>query len=247
MIPPKQVTAKLSEKTQYTDKFFGFEFELTHPHVMTFEAGQYVSIQVAPTGERRSYSICSTPAIDHSFELLVDISPNGLGANFLKNLKIGDEVNVLGPLGHFTLSQSGESAIALVATGSGIAPLRSMILDLLQNKGDTRQITLYWGLRYAADMFWLEDLEDLAEKFSNFHFYPTLSQPAPEWTLSSGRVTDLLQVHKFTPKTGFYLCGNAPMMKDATNLLLAKGVESSYIHQESFVAPTVAATTAASK
>lgn len=234
MIPPQKFTARLEEVTPHTDKFIQYAFELESPHTMVFQAGQYVSLKVAETGERRSYSICSTPAIDHGFELLVDISPQGLGSKFLQNLAIGASVEVLAPLGHFVISDQGEKAIVMVATGSGITPFYSMISDLLQNKKDQRSITLYWGLRYVTDLFWTEELENLAEVFHNFHFYPTLTQPVPEWTLSTGRVTNLLEVHNFEPQTGFYLCGNQSMIDDCQKLLLAKDVASSYIHHESF-------------
>ncbi len=143
-------------------------------------------------------------------------------------------MEVLGPLGHFTISDQDEKAIVLVATGSGIAPFYSMIADLLRNKKDQRSITLYWGLRYVTDLFWTEEFENLSEVFGNFHFYPTLTQPVPEWTLSTGRVTNLLDVHSFIPQTGFYLCGNQNMINDCQKLLLAKGTPSNYIHQESF-------------
>ena len=236
-MPPTTFTARLEEKTVHNDRFIQLAFELVEPHRFPFFAGQYVSIQVSEQGERRAYSICSSPGIDHGFELLIDTRPAGLGSTYLASLQFGDEIKGIGPIGQFTIAESNsipESQIVLIATGSGIAPFRSMILDLLQEKKDQRPLSLYWGMRYAHEFFWLQDFEILVDAFQNFNFYPILSQPSPEWTLSTGHVTDLPTAHNFPPQTGFYLCGSQQMVKDNIAVLFAKGVDSQFIHHEKF-------------
>lgn len=239
-MPPKQFSARLEEKTIHNERYAQLAFELIEPHRLEFLPGQYVSIQVTERGDRRSYSICSNPEIDHGFELLVDVQPGGLGSSYLNSLEIGSTISGLAPLGQFVLAedtpaaQSAEAALAFIATGSGIAPLNSMILNLLQTRHDQRPITLYWGMRHAEHLFWLQEYQILADSFSNFSFYPVLSQPAPEWTLSSGHVTDLLAAHQFQPTTGFYLCGNKKMIEACSQTLLAKSITPEYIHHEKF-------------
>lgn len=234
MTPPQQLTARFEEKVIFNDRFIEFSFELDHPHRMSFEAGQYVSIKVADSGERRSYSISSSPATDHGFQILVDISPGGLGSQFLNNLNFGDQIELLGPMGQFSIAQNDEQQLVLIATGSGVTPFKSMLADLLENKAEAREITLYWGMRYVAELFWENDIQDWVETHPNFHFYPTISRPVPEWNLSTGHVTDLIFAHQFPAKTGFYLCGNREMIDAVQKVLLEKGVESQYIHHEKF-------------
>lgn len=235
VMPPQRFTARLEDRIVHNDKFVQYTFELVSPHLIQFAAGQYVSMKVSERGERRSYSICSPPGVQHSFELLVDISPQGIGSLYIESLKLGDEVDVLAPMGVFTLASSGvEQSLAFVATGSGITPFRSMILHLLQEQLDTRPITLYWGLRYAQDLFWQNDFQDLAEAFPNFKFHPVLSKAADEWPLCRGRVTDCLAVHGVPPNTGFYICGNEHMVKDTIQLLQQGGVSETFIHHEKF-------------
>jgi len=232
--PPTPFTARFEEKIIHNSKYVEYHFEMENPHRFEFLAGQYVSLKIADTGERRSYSICSAPSIDHGFELLVDISPAGKGAQFLESLEFGQRVEGLGPLGHFVLSEQSESAIVLVGTGSGIAPLKSMLLELQEKRPNELPITLYWGMRYAEDLFWLEDFQDIVESSSTFSFYPVISQPVPEWTLSTGRVTDLLAIHTHPPDAGYYLCGSKEITESLQDFLLAKSVESQYIHHEKF-------------
>lgn len=235
MIKPQQFTAKLEEKIELSAEFTHYTFELAEPHRLQFEAGQYVSLKVSDKGERRSYSIIHDPSIQHGFELLVDHTPQGVGTQFLQSLSFGDEVTGLGPLGQFTVADmDAEQGSIFVATGSGIAPLKSMIVDLLINKQDTRPVKLYWGMRHATDLFWLDDFADLEKYHKHFSFIPTLSQAPAEWTLSRGRVTDILRVVDILPDVGYYLCGSTEMVHEVSDLLEKRGVSLQYIHHEKF-------------
>lgn len=234
-IVPQQLTARLIDTVVLNEKFTMLRFELIQPHNFSFISGQYLSIKVNERGERRSYSITSTPDNAHGFELLADVTPQGLGSQFLQQLKIGDTVSCLGPLGRFTLDTSGaEKALQFIATGSGIAPFYSMLFDLLQNQHDARKITLYWGLRYATDLCLQDNLQELAQAFPNFHFHPVLSQAVQEWPLCRGRVMDCLSVHERPEQAGYYLCGNHQMVIDMQSLLQSWGIEPSRIHSEKF-------------
>lgn len=234
MQTPTQFSAKLEEKIEHNARYIQYQFELIQPHELSFQAGQYVSLKVSDQGDRRSYSFCSSPGLTHGFELLVDVSPAGLGSQYLQSLQFGDTVSGLAPLGHFTIANIPEQSLVFVATGSGIGPLYSMITDLIQEKQDPRPITLYWGIRHPHEFFWLSDFQDMVEAVERFSFYPVVSQPVEEWTLSTGRVTDLLQVHQFPAETGFYLCGSDRMIADVKQLLIDKQISEQHIHHERF-------------
>lgn len=235
MASPQPYTARLEDKIIHNEKFVQLIFELEAPHLMDFEAGQYVSIQVDPAGTRRSYSICSSPANNHGFELLIDLEPHGPGTTFLNNLKFGDEISLLGPMGKFLVqAEPAEPELVFIATGCGVTPFRSMILDLLQTKKEIRPITLFWGLRFTHQLFWQDQMSELQDGFSNFKFHPVISRPSPEWNLCSGRVTDCLSVHEMSQTAGYYLCGNQQMIADATEVLTKVGVKPEQIHYEKF-------------
>lgn len=235
MNPPKQYRAKLEDKQQLNERFVQYYFELVEPNELVFSAGQYVSLKVSEKGERRSYSICSSPAVSHGFELLIDHQPAGVGCTYLENLQFGQEIELLAPLGIFTIvPDEAETSLALVATGSGIAPFRSMLLERLQVVKDTRPITLYWGMRHANTLFWEDEFEELAQSFPNFSFHPVLSQAEQAWPLCRGRVTDCLNIHEQAAGAGYYLCGSTKMITDVSQTVLAKGVTEQRIHHEKF-------------
>jgi ferredoxin-NADP reductase len=237
-LPPIKGTAVLEDKVVLNDAFTHFMFEMRSPYALPFLSGQYVSIKVSEKGERRAYSICSSPAIDHGFELLVDLSPNGVGANFLKNLTFGQEVEVMGPLGRFVLAQEDyakqEPNLVFVATGSGVAPFYSMIQDLLQVKKDTRPIILYWGMRHDHQLFWTLEFQKLAQDFPNFSFHPVISRPSESWSLCQGRVTDCMNTHGILNPAGYYLCGNRAMIEEMSEMLQNAGISQDRIHHEKF-------------
>jgi NAD(P)H-flavin reductase len=235
MISPQKHTARLEEKIQHNDRFTQFSFELIEPHRLEFQAGQYISIQVSDKGERRSYSICSTPDNHHQFDLLIDYLPQGLGVKFFQGLEFGAELEALAPMGQFIVPEElSAEHLVFVATGSGIATFKSIIEDQLRNKQDQRQITLHWGMRHAEDLFWLEEWQELDEAFSNFHFHPVLSKSTEGWTLCRGRVTDCLSIHKQPKNAAYFLCGGQAMIQDVTALLIKQGIDQKLILTEKF-------------
>lgn len=243
-VPPRiqSFQARLSEKQIYNDIFTLFHFELIVPPRLEFQAGQYILLSVPTTPQKKSYSIASVPAVDHSIELLIDLRPQGDGTKYLGSLQEGDTIEFMAPVGMFTVPSpdspagQGEEELYFVATGSGIAPYRSMIEDLLVNREDQRPITLLWGLRHAEHQFWYDDFSVLAEQHQNFEFRPMLSQPPEDWPLDRGRVTDVLLAHEFKDiaKIGFFLCGSSAMIEDARKILEDRGADPLHIHREKF-------------
>jgi ferredoxin-NADP reductase len=237
-MPVQKCIAALSDRQQLTEKFQHLYFEMKEPNVLAFEAGQYVSIGFPDSPLRRSYSIASSPVNTHGFELLIDTTPQGIGTKYLTGLAPGAEISCLAPMGVFVLAKDEQAAkeksLVFVATGSGVAPLRSMILWLLQTQNDQRQIWLYWGLRYEQDMFWEDEFQEMSQLFPNFHFHITLSRAGQEWPLCRGRVTDCLSIHQLPPDAGYYLCGNKPMIEEVSALLAQKGIPKEFVHHEKF-------------
>ncbi len=234
-----QGKAKLSDRIQLNEKYIHMFFEMTEPNELPFEAGQYVSVGIPNIGNRRPYSIASEPEKTHGFELLIDLTPQGIGTKYLQGLQPGEEMAILAPMGVFTLAKEEqaqkEKSLMFIATGSGIAPMRSMILDLLHRQQDKREIWLYWGMRYEYDLFWADDFHQLEQAFPNFHFHLTLSQAGDEWPLCRGRVTDCLRIHELPAEAGYYLCGNAKMIEEVSNLLITeKQIPEAFVHHEKF-------------
>jgi Na+-transporting NADH:ubiquinone oxidoreductase subunit F len=196
-----------------TAKIFETVLELVDPPTFSFKAGQFVTV---PVGDKvlRSYSIASTPRDTKSLLLIVDISPDGPGSRFFAQLREGDAVAFQGPYGAFCVKEDTDQDLLLVATGTGIAPIRGMIVDLIFH----------------------EELLDLAAKHPNLTYYPTLSQPQNgEWDGMKGRVTAHLPhyVSQTNGKSAF-LCGSKGMLKDVREILMGLGMDRKKIKQEQF-------------
>ena len=241
----EKLSAKLVEKRQLTNSFWWFELEFAKK--FKFEAGQYVSVKVDEKGNRRAYSI-ATPPGDKRVGLLVDVSPGGIGSKFFEKLVVGEEIGVLGPLGRFVVEKTnhtpgvrrrrnttpGERSWVFVGTGSGIAPLKAMIEDLLPNKVNDRSCKLVWGMRYEKDVFWQDDFKALEKKYKNFKFDLVLSKGSESWQGRKGHVTDVLGEMENLKRIEFYLCGSSQMVEDCQKVLIDKVVDEKRIYFEKY-------------
>jgi NAD(P)H-flavin reductase len=237
---PQKFATKVIEKYLLTEngKYLLIKLELLEQNnTLVFAAGQYVSVKVGENGERRSYSIASTPDIDHAVTLVVEIVPGGKGSQFLQNVSIGENVEILAPLGKFVVGE-GEDKLLFVATGSGLVPIYTMINDLLINKHESRQIRLHWGMRSEEDLFWFDNLGRLAESHENFVFDVVLSRPNEPWELCRGHVQDCLRrdLGKGELAVGWeaYVCGNQQMVMDVSNTLIELGMPKEKVRYEQF-------------
>ena len=236
-----KLEARLSDKyyINESERFLLLKFELVEPNEIVFEAGQYVSIKINELGERRSYSIASTPDNTHGFYLLVEIVPDGKGSEYLSSLALGEEVEVLGPLGKFVVVSSQEANVKrlFVATGSGIVPIWSMINDQLINKKSLAPIRLHWGMKREEDLFWMDNLERLSEAHPNFVYDIVLSKASDSWDLCTGHVQDCLMRDfpngELSNWEG-YVCGSQEIVKDVCAKLEELKMKKEYIYHEKF-------------
>jgi NAD(P)H-flavin reductase len=114
--------------------------------------------------------------------------------------------------------------LLFVATGTGIAPFRSMLLSQLE-RGTGQPLTLFWGLRYNRDLYYQQELAEWAARYPKFSFVTTLSQPDQDWRGRKGRVTSLVQERVTSVgNLAVYLCGNGDMIKEVTELIQGKGL-----------------------
>lgn len=204
------------------------ELVLREPSRLSFKAGQFISFEVLKAGLSqpvvRPYSIASPPSTDDRVTLVFNAVQGGPGSQYLYGLRTGDAVRFTGPAGSFYLREDSSRHMLCVATGTGIAPLRSMIASELERQSP-QPVTLFWGLRHERDLYYRDELEALACRFPRFSSVTCLSQPGADWTGAKGRVTDLVRDRVTSVRDlSVYLCGNGAMIKEVTALLQAKGL-----------------------
>jgi acetyl coenzyme A synthetase (ADP forming)-like protein len=229
---PRFHVAKALECKTLAGKFHNFIFETETP--IAYKPGQYISVKVAEA-RINSYSIASNEG-ENKFSLLIDTSPGGPGSKYFDNLNEGDKISFLGPFGTFTYKPDDSiKHLLFLGTGSGCAPLRCMIDDLLKVKHVQIPITLYLGLRYQTDIFWQEYFKKLSEEFPNFHFVLVISKPDANCQEKTGHITDLIG-QDFPDTSGFaaYLCGNKLMIEETTGILVSRGMAKEKVYTEKF-------------
>lgn len=229
-IKPSLRTAIVESLTQVTPKVYVARLGVTRPP-WQFTAGQYGSF-IIDTKTRRNFSFASPPN-GTTIEICADITPMGPGSLWLMNLKKGDEVQFLGPLGHFTVDMETTDTPVFIATGTGIAPIRAMTRDFL-TKNSSRNVVLYFGLRYEEDIFWDSEFKALSSKHPSFSYTVTLSQPGSSWKGEKGRVTDYIFANDHYQNCDFYVCGGRDMIRNITDRLLASNIDEVNIKTELF-------------
>ncbi|BDQ04897.1 MAG: hypothetical protein KatS3mg084_0415 [Candidatus Dojkabacteria bacterium] len=201
-----------------------------------FQAGQYFSFKIADK-VNRSYSVASPPN-RQTIEFLVEIIEGGLGSTFIDNLRVGDKFDAIGPLGFFTLEKTGaledDNPIIFVATGSGISPIRSMLYDLLENKKTSREIYLYFGLRYDERAYFFEEFGNLVSIYPNLKFYPVISRPSAKWNGFVGYCQDVIRQRPLIHNARIYVCGSNKNVESIINNLVSFGYDKNKIFHEKF-------------
>lgn len=229
------LTAEVSRIDDLTSDVRVLTLRLTDPPALHFQAGQFVSFEIDRPGERfpltRVYSVASPPGRDTEIELLFNLVPGGPGSTYLFGLRQGDVVQFKGPAGTFVLHEPSDRDLLFVATGTGIAPLRSMIHAAVATPD--RRIRLIWGMRSEQDRYYQEEFAALARAHPHFSWVVTLSRPSAGWDGRRGYVQEIVREEVTSvDRLAVYVCGGSAMIKDVVALVRSVGVCP--IHREQY-------------
>ncbi len=223
----------LSEFTKH------IELEVNGVSRFGFVPGQWLSVKATtPDGEAmtRPYSIASPPSDDGHFAFCLNRVQDGFMSNYLCRLDEGAKIAFQGPFGDFILRPPLRDTV-FVATGTGIAPFRSMLHWLLAEIDRHRghQFWLLFGARREQDIYYREEFEQLAAEHANFHFLPTLSRAEVEWKGLRGYVQEHLpEIVGTRTDMHAYICGLDKMVKANRELLKSLGWDRTSIRYEKY-------------
>lgn len=239
-IPPallnvKPFWSKVVEIEDLTHDIKRIKFEMTEE--FPFKPGQYLQIEVPGIETTRAYSIASDSKDLYHPEVIIRLVPGGVATKFVhKAMEVGDKIKITGPFGDFFLQEHSTRPIIMIAGGSGMAPIRSIIYKLM-DQGFPRKATYFFGARTKKDLYYTEYFLDIAKKFPNFKYVPALSTPLPEdnWDLDIGLITDVVKRHT-DDLSGHeaYLCGSPGMIDACIKVLKEKGMPEEYIYFDKF-------------
>src|SRR5262249_38891772 len=155
----------------------------------------------------------ASPSNGPTFDLCLNRVIEGKFSPYLFDLQPGAQVQMSGPYGGFIFRQPVGDSI-LVATGTGIAPFRAMLQEQLARDRE-HQYTLIFGVRYEHTLLYREEFEELARRYANFRFWPTLSRPGPDWPGRSGHVQEhLFEAIGERRDLNVFICGLKAMVND---------------------------------
>ncbi len=207
---------------------------------LDYRAGQYLNLEfdAAGTPQRRAYSLSSTPGLDRHLSITVKRIEGGVvSTRLVQQLAAGDRVRALGSNGRFVLA-AGARQLVMLAGGSGITPIFSLIKQALHFERNNR-ITLIYCNRDRQSVIFADKLEQLVERHpGRLEVINLFSQPGDGSTgvrLNRDNAMALLGPLQ-SETTHFYLCGPGGLMQEARAALEALGVPAAQVHWEQFVA-----------
>ena len=201
---------------------------------LQYLAGQYIDL-IHPDFEPRAFSIANAPSNSSLIELHVRLVDGGKFTNFVFNeLEEKSLLKIEGPKGDFFFREDSKKPVILVAGGTGLGPIKSIIEHAIATNLK-RKIYLYWGVRDEVDLY--TDLPmQWASEYEHIEFVPVLSEPNDSWAGRTGYVHQSV-LEDFEDLTGYevYACGPPEMVKSAANTFVEQGMIKDNFFSDAFV------------
>jgi len=212
------------------------EMSLTLPanERLAFRAGQYIEF-ILRDRSRRAFSIANSPSNDETIELHLRYIKGGTFTEHVFNeMKEKAILRFEGPFGSFQISESSNRPLILIAGGTGFAPIKAMVEQLIE-EGDTRPIQFYWGARAKVDLYRNDLPEKWAFQHEHINYVPVLSEPDDNWQGRTGFVHAAV-VEDFAGLSGFdvYMAGPPPMVDAAKKSFSKLGLPKDCLFSDSF-------------
>jgi propane monooxygenase reductase component len=228
--PPRTVKTRVESVEPLTSDIRRLHLTVLDDEPFEFKPGQYVDIRIPGDEEHhRSFSMANTDA--GQLEFMIKLYPGGRFSGLLADgtVKPGDELDVTGPYGVFTLRASSPRRLLFIGGGAGMAPILSLLRSLSET-GNEREATYYYGARTEADLFHLSELDALPGTF-----VAALSEESNGWSGETGLITDVVdRLEGDITEVDAYVCGPPPMVEAAIALLERRGVPEAHIYFDKF-------------
>jgi CDP-4-dehydro-6-deoxyglucose reductase len=200
---------------------------------LNYLPGQYLDV-IGEGGLRRSYSIANAKRDDGKLELQIrEVERGAMSRYWFGSAKPNDLLRLEGPLGTFCLREKDADTLIFLATGTGIAPVKAMLEQLLSNPElvTGKKILVYWGGRTTADIYWTPQLGEL-----NATFVPVLSRANATWQGRTGYIqAALLADGVDLTRAVVYACGSEDMIQSARDALTVAGLPVKHFYSDAFV------------
>lgn len=236
----KEFDTVIEKIIDFTHDIKGIRFKLPEGETIRFKAGQFANLFSEPYDDvkeatSRAYSISSAPSDNRAIELVIRYVPNGMVTTYVfKHLKEGSKVKLIGPFGEFFLRDT-DREIVCIAGGSGLAPIRSIILDMIDRGISNRKATFFFGAVSQKDLYYVEEFKAIEKAHPWFRFVPALSKDTSEHPFENGLITDVVaRNYNSLANMEAYLCGSPGMIDACEKVLTSKGMPKTQIFYDKF-------------
>lgn len=233
----KRFVAKVFRNTRSAPDVSILHLRLPAGQRAKFSAGQYLQVTL-PDGSKRSYSMANPPHESDALQLHIRHVAGGQFTQIVPHLAPGDTLEVELPYGHFELNEASEAPMLCVAGGTGFAPVKSLLDDLVRKKSQ-RRVTLVWGSRDLAGIYLPEAVQRWRKALPGMHFIMAIEDPVQAEAAGAfqGRADAAVKAN-FQTLAGYqaYCCGAPPMVAAVRAACTqALGLESSQFFSDVFV------------
>jgi CDP-4-dehydro-6-deoxyglucose reductase len=234
-LPSMRLNAVVQSVEPFSPLVTHLTLEIPEATSLTYRPGQYMNL-IMPDGSTRSFSMASKPRDNRLDFHIRRIEGGSFTEKHLPGIQPGDRLDVEIPLGSFCFQAQDYRPLLMVATGTGLAPIKA-ILESLMDATDCPPVRLYWGTRTAADLYLHSEIPTWAERFGDFVYVPVLSRAEARWTGSRGYVQTAVTADiKDLSEYAIYLCGSPEMISSAKQAFLLHRASVEHIYSEAFVA-----------
>lgn len=212
------------------------ELSLPPNEALRFRAGQYVDFLLR-NGKRRSFSMANPPSRGNQLEFHIRKVPGGhFTTQVFEAMQEKDMLRLQGPFGTFFLREDSDRPAILIAGGTGLAPMKSIIEQVMEGDCD-RPLHLYWGVRAEEDLYLEDDVNAWAGQLECLQYTPVLSEPqdSDDWQGATGWVHEAV-VSDYPDLSSYdvYASGPPPMISAIQKLFPHHGLEEGRLYFDSF-------------
>ena len=233
----RMLPARVLEKTLLADNVVRLRLRLPAGQRLQFLAGQYIDVLLSG-GKRRAFSIASCPSLECEIELHIrHVEGGDFTGHVFNELKERDILRLEGPQGNFFVrNDQPERPMIMMGGGTGFAPLKSMVENLLE-QGDLRPVHLFWGARTAQELYLDELPEKWAREHAHIHYKKAISEPGDDHDKSdfAGLVHEaVIANHEDLSDFDVYMSGPPAMIEAAKRTFSEHGVLENRLFYDSF-------------
>lgn len=239
-VPVTEFAATIAAKEKLTDDMWRLVVDLESDQSLTFYAGQYMDITLPEHGITRSFSMANAPSEGRQLEFIIKSYPDGkFSGKLADDVNVGDPLTLVGPYGTCVRHEDETETMYLVGGGSGMAPLLSILRDLVES-GEQRAVRFFYGARTQADLFYGDLIAELGSQLDDFAYVPALSDADDDgdWTGDKGFIHDVLDQYMGDEQPDdedeVYACGPPVMIDSLVPVLFMNDIDEEKIHYDKF-------------